>query len=150
MDEVTLPDELTRLLDGQDLERKIGDTVLLIVSGTDGFPRLAMLSVGELFAPSPKELRVALWRGSKTTESLSESGKATLVYYAPRTGVYVGLVADRAGESSGLALFTARPVSVRRDQVDYAEITSGVRYALRDPAAVLPRWRRTIDVLRGM
>jgi len=148
MKEATLPDELTELLDGQDLERKIGDTMLLVVVRGDGFPRVAMLSVGEIFAPSPREVRLALWRGSNTTESLSDIGKATLVYYAPRTGLYVGLETRRAGESSGLALFTARPAWVRRDEVEYAEITSGVRYTLRDPAAVLPRWRRAIDAMR--
>jgi hypothetical protein len=150
MNDATLPEELADLLDGNDLERKIGDTLLLIVGRADDFPRVAMLSVGEIFAPSAREVRLALWRGSKTTESLSAIGKATVVYYAPRTAVYVGLEATRAGESSGLALFTALPVWVRRDEVDYAEITSGVRYVLRDPAAVVPRWRRAIEAMRGM
>ena len=146
----TLPVEMRDLLDGTDLEDKVGETFLLLTVGPNGFPRVALLSVGELYAPSADEVRLALWRNSTTTQSLTTQGRATLGYFSAGNVMYVALEARRVRDADGLALFTARVASVRRDEVEFAEILSGVRYRLRDPASVLPRWRRAIDALRAL
>jgi len=38
---------------------------------------------------------------------------------------------------------------VQEDSADYATLTSGVTFRLKDPAQVVPRWQHTVDALRA-
>jgi hypothetical protein len=42
-----------------------------------------------------------------------------------------------------------RVEDVQEDAVNYAELTSGIRFRLHDPEAVVARWQQTIDALRS-
>lgn len=148
-----LPGPLRLLLDGRDLAAKEGETLLLMTAPPDGWPRLALLSVGELYAPSLTELRLALWPDSHTTRNLTATGRGTLSAMIEGTTYDVELVVRREPDirsaSRHLARFTATIRSVRSDLVAYAEITSPIRFRLRDRDAVLDRWRRNVEDLRS-
>ena len=147
-----LPAPLLRLLDGEDLERKEGETLLLLTAAPDGWPRLALLSVGEVYAPSATEVRLALWPDSRTTANLAANGRATLSAIIDGVTYDVEVEARREGDvplgTWSAARFAATVRSVRSDTVGYAEITSGVRYRLKDAPKVLERWRRQVAALR--
>ena len=147
-----LPDPLLDLLSGDDLERKEGETLLLLTVADEGWPRVALLSVGEVLAISSRELHLALYPASTTTANLTRVGRATIAAFAGGAVYYVELAARRLDDLRGphavLARFTAEVRSVRTDLVGYAELVSWVRFRLVDRDRVLRRWRETVMALR--
>jgi hypothetical protein len=147
-----LPVALVQLFDGRDLDRKVGETFLLLTTDEDGWPHMAMLSVGELLAANPGSVHAALWLHSTATRNLERDGRGLLAIVADGAGYYVRLKARRlpdldVGEDGRLARFELSVEDVQEDRVDYARLTSGVRFELRDSAAVVARWERTIGAL---
>lgn len=145
-----LPRELVALLDGRDLDSKVGLTVQLMTVDADGWPRVALLSVGELVALGPRGLRMALWSSSKTTENLTRSGIGTLAMVYEGSAHSVTIEAVRAADLAGstpLAVFDARVQEHRSDRVSYAVLTHGIGFDLEDADASLARWRTTVDSL---
>lgn len=148
-----LSDELMRLLDGGDLDTKVGETILLLTVSNSGWPHLAMLSVGELVAVSPVELRLALWPGSETGDNLKRSGQATLMIVEGGAGHYVEVdvraTGDLVFEDGPLDSFTCTVSKILADVVDYAILTTGIRFKLLKDDEVLGRWRRTVSAMRA-
>jgi hypothetical protein len=146
-----LPRDLVELLDGRDLERGLGFTIQVLTADESGWPRVALLSAGEVFALDDRRLRLALWPGSETTANLTRTGQATLAFVHDHASYSLHLDAHRAadlGEPMVRAVFDGRVAAVRRDEVPYAALRSGITFDLVDPAPVLARWRATIDALR--
>jgi hypothetical protein len=149
-----LPLAVRALLDGADLATKIGETFLLLTTDAAGWPSVAMLSVGEVLAHEPGRLRFALWPSSSTTASLTRAGRGTLALIVGNAGYYVRCSGARGADlvlvdGSRLAYFDLAVEDVLEDVVTYAELTSGIRFRLPDPAAVLPRWQATVAALRA-
>ena len=84
-----LPDALRSLLDGTDLADKVGHTLLLIAGGD--VPRVAMLSVGEVYTPDPDQVRMAIYEGSRTTRQVMESGRCLLFFVLDDTVYKIAL-----------------------------------------------------------
>src|SRR5437899_12104914 len=116
-----LPQALVRLLDGTDLEAKIGETFLLLTVDAVGFPHVALLSVGEVVAVSERELRLALWPGTNSGKNLARDGQATLAVFREGAAYYVKFRARRLGDlpaaNGVLAVFGGRVESAREDRV---------------------------------
>ncbi|MCC6222983.1 MAG: pyridoxamine 5'-phosphate oxidase family protein [Thermoleophilia bacterium] len=145
-----IPAELARLLDGSELARRVGETFELLTVSGDGWPNTALLSVGEVLAGTGSEFRLALWKNTRTAESLRRDGRATLTCVLP-PAAYAVRLADAAPlpcADESLVFFSCRIEAVEVDTVGYAELTSGIRFTLPDAAAVVGRWQRTIDALR--
>jgi len=90
-----LPAVLQPLFDGQNLHSKVGETFLLLTTDTDGWPHMAMLSVGELLARDEHTLEAALWLHSTATRNLERTGRGVLAIVADGAGFYVRLLARR-------------------------------------------------------
>src|SRR5437879_1823536 len=58
-----LPDVVRELLDGRDPAGRVGFTILLLTTSGEGWPQVAMLSVGEVLAVDERRVRLALWAG---------------------------------------------------------------------------------------
>ena len=149
-----LPDAIRQLLDGSNLAQREGLTFLLLTNDEANWPQVAMLSVGELLAIDGGSLRAGLWLHSSTARDLTRSGQATLVIVADGSGYYVRLHARRGadlqlGAAGRLAYFTLQVADVQEDSTEYATLTSGVTFALKDAAQVVPHWQRTVDALRA-
>lgn len=147
-----LPDPLLKLLSGERLDGQTNVVFMLLTVRDDGWPHPAMLSVGELAAPAPHRIRLALWPGSRTTANLTREGRATLAFVHEGAGWSVRGSAARGEDlvlSSGqrLAAFEMSVEEVLVDEVAYAILTSGVTFRLREPQQVISRWRETIDAL---
>lgn len=149
-----LPHPLVELLDGTGLPSREGATFLLVTVGETGWPHVALLSVGEVLAVSPQELRLALWSSSRTTTNLTRTGQGSMALVHGGAAYRLQLAARRAGEidvaGQSLACFTADVVDVIEDAVGYAELVSGVTFRLREPGEVLARWAETIAKLRHL
>ncbi len=147
-----LPETLRGLLDGTDLAAKAGETFLLSTISEEGWPHLALLSVGEVYAPGSREIRLALWPDSTITGNLTRNGRASLTLVSGGAAYHVRLASTRGPDlvlrPVPLAGFAATVCAIRVDAVGYAELTSGVRFRLRDPGPVLERWAATVAALR--
>ena len=149
-----LPETVRSLLDGSDLAQREGLTFLLLTNDVDNWPQVAMLSVGEVVAVAADVLRAGLWLHSGTSKDLTRTGQATLVLIAGGNGYYVRVRATRGpdldlGAEGRLAYFVLQVEDVQEDSADYAKLTSGVTFELKDPAQVVPRWQHTVDALRS-
>ncbi len=149
-----LPSSLQTLLDGSALAQREGLTFLLLTNDEDSWPQVAMLSVGEVVAVDPRTLHAGLWLHSTTSQNLARNGKATLVVVANGNGYYCRLRAQRGedlnlGEEGRLAYFVLTVEDVQEDSTEYATLTSGVTFRLKDSDQVVPRWKRTVDALRA-
>jgi hypothetical protein len=149
-----IPAALQPLLAGADLAAREGLTILLLSAADGAWPHLALLSVGEVLAVGPVDLRVALWPDSTPVHNLEANGRATLSLIHDGVSYVLYCTARRGPDLSpsggrSLARFDLHVEEAREDVASYAAITSGVNFKLLDPAAVLPRWERTIEALRA-
>jgi hypothetical protein len=145
-----LPNSVTDLLDGADPAQHIGFTVQLISADQDGWPRLALLSAGEVICVNPMRVRIALWPESRTTANLSRSGRATLAFVIDNAAYSVRLSVCRGNDlddPARLAVFDGCVVEVRSDVAPYAILESGICFGLVDENAVVDRWRMTTAAL---
>ena len=144
--------DVVALLDGTDLEAAVGLALELITVDADGWPRVALLSVGEVVAVGDRALALALWPGSRTTANLERSGGALLALVAGGAAHRVALEARRATDvlvrGEPRAVFHATVLSAARDEVPYARLQSGITYELAEPTETLGRWRATVAALR--
>jgi hypothetical protein len=148
-----LPHAIRQLLDGTELARREGLTFLLLTTDEADWPQVAMLSVGELLAADPRTVRAGLWLHSGTSKNLTRDGRATLVVVAEGNGYYIRVRAKRGkdlelGSEGRLAYFVLEIEDVQEDSADYAHLTSGVTFTLKDPKQVVSRWQHTVDALR--
>lgn len=140
-------------MDGRDLAKREGLTFLLITSAQDAWPHVAMLSVGEVYAPDDSSISLALWPGSQTTRNLSTGGRALLMFVWSNATYYVRVSCTRQNDASvrgrPRALFTSQVEEVLEDVVDYAEITGGIDFRLKRPEEVLDAWAESVEVMRS-
>ena len=148
-----LSPELREILDGEELAGREGMTFLLITAAGDGWPHVAMLSVGEVLARDERQLRFALWPGSQTTENLTRERETAVLMIVHAGSVYYlrlrcHRLADAKVKGMPRALFSAQVEEVLQDVVDYAVITNGIRFRLKKPKEVLEVWTDSVRVMR--
>ncbi|MGH8869820.1 MAG: hypothetical protein ACRDYU_17725 [Actinomycetes bacterium] len=143
---------LLAFLDGDGLADKVGPVLELVTLDEDGAPHPALLSVGEVVATGDRRLRLALWRDSTTTRNLAHRNRALLTLVLDGTFYGISVTAHLLGpvrvQELDLMVFDGEVQTVSRDDVGYAELTSGLTYRLVDEASVLPRWQQTVACLR--
>jgi hypothetical protein len=146
-----IPEPVRRSLAADGLD---GFTLELISVDTDGWPHVALLSVGEVLALTGPHLRLALWPSSTTVANLQRTRKGTLATVADATAFRLKLQVISRGTLEGpagpSAIFDARVVDVRADVAPYAVLESGIRFRLVDPDAVAARWAATQNWLVGL
>jgi len=129
------------------------DTAAYVVTTTaDGWPHAAMVGVGELRVTADGAARVALWERSTTVANLRRDGRALLLVAVDGRAVRARLSLTAAGavdggEAGRLALFAGAVTQATVDDAPYAEVVSGLRFRLRDPAPTLTRWRATQELI---
>src|SRR5579884_450685 len=122
-----LPSNLLSLFDGSDLAGRLGHTFLLLTTDAEGWPHLAMLSVGEVLAADPHTLQAALWTSSSATANLAREGRALLALVEGNAAYYLRVRAQRQpdidlGPSGPRAHFRLDIDDVREDAVGYATL----------------------------
>jgi hypothetical protein len=148
-----LPNDLAALLDGRDLQAGEGLTIQLLTVDEAGWPRVALLSVGEVLAVSDERLRLALWPASHTTANLARTGRGVLCLVHAGVFLTVLIHADRGidlVDPIRRAVFEARINEVRGDEVSYAVLTNGITFDLPERDVVVARWQGTIGALANL
>jgi hypothetical protein len=144
-----LPASVCALLDGSDLEAKVGVALQLAVSDDAGWPRVASLSVGEVLAASATRVLLTLYTKSRTAAELTARGRGLLLLVDQGAILKVELEVSRLGDGSGRTTFDGVVVGVERDDVPYARVTHGIAFALvAHEEQVLARWRAQLDGLK--
>jgi hypothetical protein len=149
---VALSEEIAALFDARDLADSLALTIELVTVDPGGWPRVALLSTGQVVAVGASRLRLALWSGSHSTANLTRTGLATLAFVHDRAAFRVRLRTCRGADldlDRRLAVFDGRVVDVRKDVVPYAVIECGIRFTLLDEASVLARWKSTVEAIRA-
>ena len=123
-------------LSGQD--RPPGDVAVPVCTVDEqGFAHPALLSYGEISAPSPRRLRVIVHAGSRTAANLHRDGRLTLFFVDESVTEYVKARAIGLGtavpSSQAAFAFELEVAAVYRDAADTARepgaaITSGIRF----------------------
>ena len=148
-----LPAGVRRFLDGEDLLSKT-QALRLSTVDAEGWPHAALLSAGDVLALPNGRIRLAIFANSGTAANLVRDGRLTLSLALEGGMCELRLRARRCGEGSTqevpLAFFEAAVERVRMHVASYAEVTSGISFALHDPSAVLARWQRQIAALRAV
>lgn len=144
--------DLLALLDGTDLDSKVGETFLLLTVSDSGWPHLAMLSAGEMLATRPGEVRMALWKGTTTGNNLRRTSKGTLALVHGGAGHYIEVevagTADLRVGTKSLDYFACRVTKALSDVVGYATLTSGIRFELPRRKDIVSHWERTVAAMR--
>lgn len=149
-----LPDGMGRALAGDRLAEETGRTLLVIATDADGWPRVATLSVGEVYAPDARTVLLSLYASSRTAAAIRVSGRALLLGDDDGAIVRVRLepveVEDPVAAEAGRVSFRSPVVAVEIDAVPYARVTHGIQFELLDGAAALDRWQRQLAGLRAI
>jgi hypothetical protein len=145
-----MPVEILDFLNGKDLNRKLSDAIRFSTIGEQGWPHAAMLSAGEMLALDASEVAMLLYEGSHTSRNLARDGRLTLTLPLDHGLCEMRLRATAKKQEGRHRYFTALVEDVRQHRSHYADVVSGVSFRLHDPTAVLARWSRQIEMLRGL
>jgi hypothetical protein len=118
-DELTrLPPELAATLAGEGFRRRRRLVLLLATSDPDGFPRIALLTMGEVRAYSDSRLAVAVRARSRTAINLVRRATATLLYLNRGVTASVQARAGRGRVCRADPLRRLFPMRVERVHID--------------------------------
>lgn len=148
-----VPAAVRRLLQ-DDPQERVGETILLLTAGEDGWPHLAMVSVGELVVTGPDRLALALWPASTAAANLARNPRATLGAVTEGRSLLLRCRADAGHEltvpgGQRLRAFTLQVTAASEDVAPYADLLAGVSFRLHDPPSAIGRWRATRTALHA-
>lgn len=146
---VPIPDQVRQLFESGDLEDRFGLAYELATVDDDGWPRVAMLSHGEI-ATGSHAVQFVLWSGTSTGANLASGRPALLSVVAEGLVCYLSGRARRLNSDSGLDAFEMAVERVRVDSHEGFEVRSPIRFEAEevDRATAILEWRRQLDLLR--
>ena len=110
--------DLQAALAGAGFRRRRRTVLLLLTTDPKGFPRAALLTMGEVRANSSADLAVAVRAGSRTAFNLMRRGTATLLYMNRRVTASVQAQAGRGRVSAADPARRLFPLKVEHVRVD--------------------------------
>jgi hypothetical protein len=147
-----IPAGVLSFLNGEDLLSKT-QALRLSTVDAEGWPHAALLSAGDVLALPNGRIRFAIFANSGTAGNLVRDGRLTLSMSLDGGMCELRMRARKCGQGPQevpLAFFEAEVERVRMHVASYADVTSGVSFALHEPAGVLDRWQRQIAALRAV
>ncbi len=132
-----LPDDLYGRLRGEDLEACAEKAILICTMDASGWPHPAMLSYFEVIARDRRNIRLATYKHSTTTNNMRRNGKLTILIIDERVAYYIkGRVEelrDAMNCSPHNSKLNLQVEQVLADEADRhleagAYVTSGVTY----------------------
>lgn len=151
-----LPDDLYRRLMGKDLEVCAEKAILLCTVDANGRPHPAMLSYFEVIAKDRRNIRLATYNDSTTTNNMRRNGKLTISILDERVAYYIKGSVEELAQQMACAPHNSK-LNLRVEQVlaDEANeqleagvyLTSGVTY--RNPRGAEQRLQAR-EILREL
>jgi Pyridoxamine 5'-phosphate oxidase len=140
-----LTDDLFRRLCGKFVEEQAHKVVLIHTIDEKGWPHPAILSYYEVAAKDRRNIRLATYKTSRTTENIRRTGQVTLSVFDERATYYIkGTAAEIDREMRSAPHNSKLNVAVAEVLVDQADpvlepgayITSGITYTGVNPSAI--------------
>jgi hypothetical protein len=120
-----MPRDLETALSGEGFRRRRHLVVPLLTTDPEGYPRVALLTLGELRATSPTRLAVAVMAGSRTAFNLVRRGTATVLYLQRQMTASIQARAGKGRVSSADPARRLFPLSVERVRLDLPAASEG-------------------------
>jgi hypothetical protein len=120
-----MPRDLQLALSGEGFRRRRRLVLPLITTDPQGFPRVALLTLGELRANSPAGLAVAVLGESRTAFNLVRRGVATVLYLHRQMTASIQARAGRGHVSTADPARRVFPLAVERVRLDRPAETEG-------------------------
>ncbi|MFQ5795967.1 MAG: pyridoxamine 5'-phosphate oxidase family protein [Candidatus Bipolaricaulia bacterium] len=150
-----LSDHLHELLNGENLEEKLWNAILIVTNGPEGWPHPAMLSYGEVVAIDPGTLRLVTWEGTTTTGNLKRNPNVTLIlvdregaYYIKGRAEPLGKISERISELGdkrvSMSVFQMGITRVLEDVNRLTPLITGITYRFRGDEQVYLKERVSI------
>jgi hypothetical protein len=120
-----IPRDLQAVLSGEGFRRRRRLVLPLLTTDPEGFPRVALLTLGEVRANSPSQLAVAVRARSRTALNLVRRGTVTLLYLHRNMSASVQARAGRGRVSTADPARRVFPLAVESVRVDRPAETEG-------------------------
>jgi pyridoxamine 5'-phosphate oxidase-like protein len=136
-----LTDDLFRRLCGKFVDEHAHKVVLIHTIDEQGWPHPAILSYYEVAAKDRRNLRLATYKTSRTTQNIARTGKVTLSIFDERVVYYIKGTAEVSGEMQCAPHNVRINVLVDEVLIDQADpvlepgayITAGITYTNPNP-----------------
>lgn len=145
-----LPVVVKELFDGERAFECFGLAYELVTIDSDGRPRIAMLSHGEILTVDER-LRFALWANTNTGKNLAAQRPCMLSVVDTGFVCYLAGHARKLWTAEGIDVFELAPDSVRVDEHEGLPVTHAIRFEAEDDATtqvVFAQWRTQIATMR--
>lgn len=152
-----LPVELQALLGAGELADREGKAFTVVTVDAEGWPHPALLSYGEVVALDARQLSLATYRGSRTSENMRRTGRLTLCLIDRGMAYYLkGEVREAENPMADfpeLARFAMMLRAVLADQArddvePGARLAGGITFQVgRDREASIAYWNRLRSAL---
>jgi hypothetical protein len=129
-----MPRDLETALSGDGFRRRRRLVVPLLTPDPEGFPRVALLALGEVRASSATRLAVAVMAGSRTAFNLVRRKTATILYLQRQITASIQARAGRGRVSSADPDRRLFPLAVERVRIDRPASAEGAVSLLTGPA----------------
>lgn len=144
-----LPPSWLLAFDGTRLESRLALSAILATVDDEDWPHLAYMSAGEILVRDAQRLYFGAWPQSRSTRNLLDSGRASLQVALDGVVWEARVRVQRCGDAGDeFTVFKGEVMAVRRHAAPYALVESLIGFTLHDPAEVLRRWQKQIDLLR--
>lgn len=151
-----LPDDLYRRLEGNDLDACAEKVILICTVDGNGWAHPAMLSYFEVIAKDHRNIRLATYKNSATTQNMRHNGKLTVVVIDARVAYYIkGQVEELKGAMNSAPHNSKLNLQVEQVLADDADqsletgtyVASGIIY--KDPNLAGAR-QKAKEILREL
>jgi hypothetical protein len=133
-----LPRDLETALSGDAFRRRRRLVVPLLTADPEGFPRVALLVLGDVRASSASRLAVAVMAGSRTAFNLVRRKTATILYLQRQITASIQARAGRGRVSSADPDRRLFPLAVERVHIDRPASAEGAVSLLTGPTFAGP------------
>ena len=128
-----MPRDLEAALSGDGFRRRRRLVVPLLTADPEGFPRVALLTLGDLRAASASRLAVAVMAHSRTAFNLVRRETATILYLQRQITASIQARAGRGRVSSADPARRLFPLTVERVRIDRPAESEGEVSLLTGP-----------------
>jgi hypothetical protein len=133
-----MPRELESALSGEGFRKRRRLVVPLLTTDPQGFPRVALLTLGEVRAGSASRIAVAVMAGSRTAFNLVRRGTATILYLHRQVTASIQARAGRGRVSGADPARRIFPLAVERVRIDRPAESEGDVSLLTGPTFAGP------------
>ena len=147
----TLPDDLFERLQPEATEDKLNKVIPLCTIDDAGFPHYCLLSHREIAVKDRRNLRLATYQKSTTSNNLRRTGKATAMIMDEEMSYYIkGNVRELKPvmrDAPGCSMFNFEVEQVIEDREAGVPMTSGLTFQNNDAAGFVAYAKTTFNEL---